>query len=115
MKTPIRSAYLDLFPSNLFFKKLTLGSIIEMDEVNKTLPELSSFVLPGGSEINVWFHLARTVCRRAERRCVTLSKQNKIDTNVVPYLNRLSDHLFVFSRWYPHLIGCSENLWNPKL
>lgn len=88
---------------------------IEMDEVNKSLPELTSFVLPGGSEINVTFHIARTVCRRAERYCVTLSKESNIDANVIPYLNRLSDHLFVFSRWFSKLIGSDENLWNPKL
>ena len=88
---------------------------IEMDEVNKSLPELTSFVLPGGSEINVTFHIARTVCRRAERHCVTLSKESNIDANVIPYLNRLSDHLFVFSRWFSKLIGSDENLWNPKL
>ena len=64
---------------------------LEMDKINKSLPELTSFVLPGGSDINVFFHIARTVCRRAERRCVTLSKQSYIDDNIVPYLNRLSD------------------------
>ena len=88
---------------------------IEMDKINKSLSELTSFVLPGGSDVNVFFHIARTVCRRAERRCVTLSKESYIDDNIVPYLNRLSDHLFVFSRWYSDLIGCTENLWDPNL
>ena len=88
---------------------------IEMDKINKSLSELTSFVLPGGSDVNAFFHIARTVCRRAERRCVTLSKESYIDDNIVPYLNRLSDHLFVFSRWYSDLIGCTENLWDPNL
>ena len=87
----------------------------EIDYFNKDLPELKSFVLPGGSEINVWFHMARTVCRRAERKCITLSKKNKIDENIIPYLNRLSDHFFVFSRWISNKIGTKENLWDLPL
>jgi len=88
---------------------------VEIDEVNIVLPELKSFILPGESEISVCFHHARTVARRAERRCVTLSKESKISDKIIPYLNRLSDHLFVFSRWLPYLLGYKENLWKPNL
>jgi len=107
------------FDQNLNIPKIKEEDVhqleIEMDKINKLLPELTSFILPGGSDVNVFFHIARTVCRRAERRCVALSKENYIDKNIVPYLNRLSDHLFVFSRWYSDLIGSPENLWDPKL
>ena len=87
----------------------------EIDYYNKGLPELTSFVLPGGSEINVWFHIARTVCRRAERACIRLLKRDKIDKNIIPYLNRLSDHFFVLSRWISDQINADENLWDPSL
>ena len=107
------------FDQNLNIPKIKEEDVhqleIEMDKINKLLPELTSFILPGGSDVNVFFHIARTVCRRAERRCVALSKENYIDKNIVPYLNRLSDRLFVFSRWYSDLIGSPENLWDPKL
>ena len=86
----------------------------EIDGFNKELPTLNSFVLPGGSAINIWLHKARTICRKSERRCVTLSKESELDSNVVPYLNRLSDALFVFSRWTNYIQKCSENTWNPN-
>ena len=87
----------------------------EIDQYNVKLPELTSFVLPGGSTINALLHLARTICRRAERICVALMKRTKIDENILPYLNRLSDLFFVFSRWFSHKMNRTENLWDPKL
>tara|TARA_Y100001980_G_scaffold40847_1_gene18120 strand:+ start:845 stop:1447 length:603 start_codon:yes stop_codon:yes gene_type:complete len=87
----------------------------EIDEFNLNLPELTSFVLPGGSSINALLHFSRTICRRSERICVTLSKRSKIDENVIPYLNRLSDLFFVLSRWFSHKMNKPENLWDPKL
>ena len=87
----------------------------EIDQYNVKLPELTSFVLPGGSTVNALLHLARTICRRAERISVTLMKRTKIDENILPYLNRLSDLFFVFSRWFSHKMNRSENLWDPKL
>ena len=87
----------------------------EIDQYNVKLPELTSFVLPGGSTINALLHLARTICRRAERISVTLMKRTKIDENILPYLNRLSDLFFVFSRWFSHKMNRTENLWDPKL
>ena len=87
----------------------------EIDQYNVKLPELTSFVLPGGSTINALLHLARTICRRAERISVTLMKRTKIDENILPYLNRLSDLFFVFSRWFSHKMNMTENLWDPKL
>ena len=86
----------------------------ELDKFNLSLRMLRSFVLPGGSSVNIWLHKARTVCRKAERRCVTLSNTTELEPNVIRYLNRLSDALFVWSRWANHIEGCEENLWNPN-
>ena len=86
----------------------------EIDDVNTLLSDLTSFVLPGGSVINAQFHVARNICRRAERRVVSLSKQESIDTINIQYLNRLSDALFVWSRWISNINGDKENLWDPN-
>ena len=85
----------------------------EIDTANVSLSELTSFVLPGGSVINAQFHIARNVCRRAERRVVSLLKKENIDSVNIRYLNRLSDALFVWSRWVSNIIGDKENLWDP--
>ena len=86
----------------------------EIDTANVLLSELTSFVLPGGSVINAQFHIARNVCRRAERRAVTLSKIDKLDPVNLKYLNRLSDALFVWSRWVSNILGNGEHLWIPN-
>ena len=86
----------------------------EIDTSNESLSELTSFVLPGGSVINAQFHIARNVCRRAERRVVSLSKKENINSDNIQYLNRLSDALFVWSRWVSIIIGDKENLWDPE-
>ena len=85
----------------------------EIDTANESLSELTSFVLPGGSVINAQLHIARNVCRRAERRVVSLLKKENVDPENIRYLNRLSDALFVWSRWISKIIGDDENLWNP--
>jgi cob(I)alamin adenosyltransferase len=85
----------------------------EMDELNAALPELRSFILPGGGWVHAYFHLARTVCRRAERACVHLAREEPIGEHVVPYLNRLSDAFFVFGRWAAAARGQPESLWQP--
>ena len=86
----------------------------EIDTVNESLSELTSFVLPGGSVINAQFHMARNVCRRAERRTVTLLRNETVVLENIRYLNRLSDALFVWSRWVSHILGDTENFWNPN-
>ena len=86
----------------------------EMDKMNEDLPELRSFVLPGGCRLNAELHVCRTVCRRAERVCVSLSREQPLDAEVVRYLNRLSDALFVWSRWASHTLGVTEILWEPN-
>jgi cob(I)alamin adenosyltransferase len=86
----------------------------EIDAFNEHLPELRSFVLPGGGWVAAYLHLARTICRRAERLAVTLRGEEPISPEVVPYLNRLSDALFVMSRHAAHLYGQPEPLWEPE-
>ena len=86
----------------------------EIDTSNESLLELTSFLLPGGSVINAQFHIARNVCRRGERRVVCLSKKENVDSKNIRYLNRLSDALFVWSRWVSNIIGDEENLWEPN-
>ena len=86
----------------------------EIDSANEVLSELKSFVLPGGSVLNAQFHITRNVCRRAERRAVSLSQNEKVAPENIRYLNRLSDALFVWSRWGSHFLGDEENLWEPN-
>lgn len=87
-----------------------------IDGMNEELPELRSFVLPGGSRLNAELHLARTVCRRAERKVVALAEAEEVDPNAIAYLNRLSDALFVWSRWAAVKGGgADEVLWDPNL
>lgn len=86
----------------------------EIDEMNEVLPTLRSFVLPGGFRLNAELHVARTVCRRAERMAVALSRQEDVPAEAIRYLNRLSDALFVHSRWAAHILGEAEVLWEPN-
>ena len=86
----------------------------QIDDYNEGLPPLRSFVLPGGNRANVELHMARTICRRAERLCVKLKSEESINDFVIPYLNRLSDALFVWSRWVVFKGGEEEHLWTPN-
>lgn len=81
-----------------------------IEKWNAGLPPLTSFVLPGGTPPAAWCHLARTVCRRAERAVVTLMRSQKVGSPVLIYLNRLSDLLFVLARV---LNGGADVLWSP--
>ncbi len=85
-----------------------------IDHYNQGLPELRSFVLPGGNRPNVELHMARTICRRAERICVRLASLEDIGEQAIPYLNRLSDALFVWSRWVVYYQKLEEHLWTPN-
>jgi len=86
----------------------------ELDAWNERLPELRSFVLPGGGRVGALLHVARTVCRRAERCVISLAEHEPVGEQVIPYLNRLSDHLFVMSRHVALLWGEPEPLWQPE-
>jgi cob(I)alamin adenosyltransferase len=83
-----------------------------IDSRNERLQPLKSFILPGGTAAAAWCHLARTVCRRAERDVVTLARSDRINPQVVVYLNRLSDLLFVLGRVCNH-DGHDDVLWVP--
>ena len=85
----------------------------EMDRMNEVLPELKNFILPGGCQTSSFCHVARTVCRRAERHIVELSEKTEIDTNLIKYINRLSDYLFVLSRKVSMDQKVPEILWSP--
>jgi len=86
----------------------------EIDAANAELEPLRSFVLPGGTRINAELHVARTVCRRAERLVVALARREPVPPETVRYLNRLSDALFVWSRWANRVLGEPEVLWEPN-
>ena len=82
-----------------------------IDRLEQDLPPLRSFVLPGGTALGAWLHLARTVCRRAERRVVALARQDAVDPRLIRYLNRLADLLFVMARWANHRAGVADVEW----
>jgi cob(I)alamin adenosyltransferase len=84
-----------------------------IDELNAVVGPLTNFLLPGGSIGAAQLHVARTVCRRAERQTTTLAREETIGPTVLPYLNRLSDALFVMARYENHESGVSEPLWEP--
>ena len=86
-----------------------------MDHCQKDLEPLKSFTLPGGGKLNAFLHQARTVCRRAERICWTLHRKEPVNERLLVYLNRLSDHLFVQSRWISKRLGEAEYLWDRGL
>ena len=85
-----------------------------IDEIELKLDQLKSFILPGGSKPASLLHFARTVCRRAERRAVTLRKRGEISDEATIYLNRLSDFLFVLARYANKAAGVAEAIWNPR-
>jgi cob(I)alamin adenosyltransferase len=87
----------------------------EMDAMNEVLPTLKHFVLPGGNTIVSFCHLARCVCRRAERLTVELAVDSFVDSNITIYLNRLSDYLFVLARKLNADAKTEENIWIPRI
>jgi cob(I)alamin adenosyltransferase len=82
-----------------------------IDRCQKDLEPLKEFILPGGGKVSGFLHQARTVCRRAERLCVALSKTEPVDPMIVKFVNRLSDALFVLARWVSKTQGEPEFLW----
>ncbi len=84
-----------------------------IDELNEVVGPLTNFLLPGGSPAAAQLHVARTVCRRAERAATTLARDEPIGPTVLPYLNRLSDALFVMARYENHERDMAEPLWRP--
>lgn len=86
----------------------------QLDHYNATLPMLKEFILPAGGRATACCHLARTICRRAERRIYTLSKEETLNPHSIAYLNRLSDLLFVIARILARFENGEEVLWEPK-
>ncbi len=87
----------------------------EMDKMNKQLPELTAFILPGGHPVVSYCHIARTVCRRAERLAILMNEQFPTDGLNIRYLNRLSDYLFVLARKFSLDLGIPESHWKPRV
>ena len=86
----------------------------EIDRMDAELPPLTRFVLPGSSRRSALAHVCRTICRRAELQIVTLSETSWIDPNVLRFINRLSDFLFVFARYNNVMNSCEEIFWEPS-
>ncbi len=82
--------------------------------MNESLPSLRSFVLPGGTRLNAELHVTRTICRRAERLLIALARTENVPPETIQYLNRLSDAMFVWSRWVNNAVGAPEILWQPN-
>jgi len=87
----------------------------EIDKMNETLPALKSFILPGGNDAVGFCHIARCVCRRAERETVNLAQNETVSDIVIKYLNRLSDYLFVLSRKLTYDFKLTETVWKPRI
>ncbi len=86
----------------------------EMDRMDEGLPELRNFILPGGHPTVSFCHLARCVCRRAERLAVTLAEEEPVDPILIQYLNRLSDYLFILGRRIAFDLGIEEVVWKSR-
>jgi len=88
----------------------------EIDKMNEMLPEMKFFILPGGHVAISTTHIARCVCRRAERLCVNMQEQKLfIEPRIIKYLNRLSDYLFILARYIGYLLKVPESPWKPRL
>lgn len=86
----------------------------QIDAMDEGLPEMRSFILPGGHTIVSYCHVARCVCRRAERVTMALAQEEKVEELLIAYLNRLSDYLFVLARKLGSDLGAEEIPWNPR-
>lgn len=87
----------------------------EMDEIDSKVPALRAFILPGGHPSVSFGHIARTVCRRAERAVIHLQQDEDVEPVVIRYLNRLSDYLFMLCRAMTHELGIEEVTWQPRV
>ena len=94
--------------------KMIEGLELKIDEMNESLPDMKFFVLPGGHPTVSYCHIARCVCRRAERISVQLSNESEVDPIITKYLNRLSDYLFVLSRKFTKDLNAEEISWIAK-
>lgn len=95
------------------FPKDVLEIEQEMDKLDNDLPKLKNFVLPGGEQTVAYCHICRSICRRAERLIVKISLENKLNENLIQYINRLSDYFFLLSRKIANKKGFEEIKWEP--
>ena len=84
---------------------------LEIDRLNKDLPELKNFVIPGGHKTSSYSHVCRSICRRAERKISELNNKSSVDSNILAYVNRLFDFFFVLSRFIKYSDNVSESHW----
>jgi len=108
----------DTTPSKLNIPEITDVDVVfletEIDKMTTDLPELKSFILSGGDSVVSYCHLARTVCRRAERLVIQLNEKYNVNPLILKYLNRLSDYLFVLSRKIGNDSNVTEIIWKPR-
>ena len=84
---------------------------LQIDKLEKKLHKLSKFIITGGHKLVSYCHVSRSICRRAERKITKLSDSVKLDSNILPYINRLSDFLFVLSRYFSNELDIKETYW----
>jgi len=103
--------------SRMKLPELTIDDVLiletEIDRMDALLPQLKNFILPGGHQSVSFCHLARCICRRAEREVVSLSTETLVDPMIIIYLNRLSDFLFTLARYWSMVAGAEEIPWIP--
>lgn len=118
LATPIDKEKLKSGKERLNIAKISDNAVLilekEIDQMNEKLPELTHFILPGGHTSVSFCHIARCVCRRAERISVLLHEENQVDEHILIYLNRLSDYLFVLARKLSLDNNTSEIQWIPE-
>ncbi len=118
LATPAEKAILKNGKARLNIEKISKADIAhleqEIDEMNASLPEMTHFILPGGHQTVSFCHVARCVCRRAERLTVALDEIEAIEVNALAYINRLSDYLFVLARKLSHVLKAEEVKWIPE-
>ena len=118
LATPTEKEKLKSGENRLKINKVNTDNIIDLenkiDEMNLLLSPMTNFILPGGNPIVSHCHIARCVCRRAERLCVKLAENQSIDNNIIIYLNRLSDYLFVLARKLSSDLMIEEIPWIPS-
>ncbi|MFH1970901.1 MAG: cob(I)yrinic acid a,c-diamide adenosyltransferase [Patescibacteria group bacterium] len=97
---------------NIRFSKNKVNYLEEkIDLLEKKLPKLTNFILPGGTEISGFYHLARSLTRRVERNIVSFAKENNFNLSILVFINRLSDLFFILSRWSNYNEGIKETVW----
>ena len=118
MKIGTQLAYDDSDNIKINFEKINHEDIFflenSIDKMTEKLPELKNFILPGGNILVSFVHLARCVCRRAERGITELDETSKVDNKIIAFINRLSDYLFTLSRKFSYHSNCEEEKWIPK-